>query len=332
MPDSAARLAVAAGRSARLVGLAVLAGPVGLFVPFDLSVPSDLLVLFGLFVPSGPWGLPFARRIWIYLFPLRRPPYLLSPYLFRSCRFPWLFLAFIFSGLLAFILAVFTGILAVFFSACGLFSAVLDVLGQSAGFLGEFSLLVGEAFGVVAAVGAALDVLLLLDDPVEFLEIFADAFFFFFQAFRAVLAHQQFEQRAQVQIDRVLVLDGMGKLILAQYIHELLEPDGDQFVLALGDRLSQQGGAAGIGRGGEFGHPQQHVFEMFVLLGDAPLLEGELFSGSGLFLRLRTHGVLPIGRGFVRGRLRTERRKEAEEHRQSRPRRESITSKHRLLL
>ena len=138
----------------------------------------------------------------------------------------------------------------------------------------RLSLLAGQSLGIVAAGGAALNVLLLLDDAVEPFQVLADPGLFVLDVLRAVLAHQQFQQRPKVLVDFRLVLQRPGELVLAQQFHEPLEADGDQLLLALRHGLLQQGGPARIGRRAQFRHAQQHVFEMLVLVGDALLFRG----------------------------------------------------------
>ena len=121
------------------------------------------------------------------------------------------------------------------------------------------------------------------------------------QPLGAVLAQQQLQQGLQVLVQIPLVLDGPGELVLLQQLDELLELRGDQLLLALGDGLLQQGRAARIGRGGQLGHAEQHLFELLVAIADPLLLDRQLVVGPGLGRARRGAGLGGFRRFVQRG-------------------------------
>ena len=91
----------------------------------------------------------------------------------------------------------------------GLF-VFLDVLGQVLGAVGQLALFVGESFRGVASGGSSLESLLLFDDPVYAFEVFSDPGFFGFEPASPIFAQKQFQERLQILLDLLLLLDGLG--------------------------------------------------------------------------------------------------------------------------
>ncbi len=198
-------------------------------------------------------------------------------------------------------------------SVLALLLVLLNVLRQARGLVGDFPLLAGELLVVVAARGSTLDVLLLLDKNADRLKVLAQPGLFVLDRLFAVLAHQQIQERPQVLVEIGLIFQRPRKLILAEKLDEPLEPQSDQLFLALRDRLLEQGGAARIARGVELGHAQQHLFEMFVFLGDAAFLDGELFGRRGFRLLRNARGAGNLGIRAILRRLRCAGAAEAEQ-------------------
>ena len=64
-----------------------------------------------------------------------------------------------------------------------------------------------------------------------------------------------------------LIVDRPRELVLLQELDQLVELDPDELFLALADGLAQQGGAAGIGGGGQLRHAEEDFFQVMVPVG-----------------------------------------------------------------
>ena len=105
-------------------------------------------------------------------------------------------------------------------------------------------------------------------------------------AFRAVFTQKQIEQFGQVAVQIGLPFDCTREPLLSEQIDKLFKLNADEPLLALGHGLAQQFGPLRIGRGGKLGHAQQHLFEMFVFIGDLPLFIRQLPGAISLRLRV----------------------------------------------
>ncbi len=154
-----------------------------------------------------------------------------------------------------------------------------------------------QAVRLVAAGGSALNVLLLIDEHAELLEVFAEPSFLRSRCVfaRFSLIKQFRESRPNPDRDP----SGSPEPAKADPCREAPQAariERRSVAPCFAQRLFQQGGPVRIARRVKFGHPQQHVFEMLVLLRSGCVLDGELVGRSWAPAWL---ALLAAARGFA---------------------------------
>ena len=155
------------------------------------------------------------------------------------------------------------------------------MLGQVAGLPGDAALLLGQPLCIGRAFGLALQRLLQPNQPLDFFDVFLEPLLFALEAVGAVLAHQQFEQRLKIGLNRRLPIDGPFELLLIEQLHEAVELRLGQLLFRLLDGPRQKLRPLGIRQPFQLRHLEHELLELGVFVGDAALFEGQLIGDGG---------------------------------------------------